>query len=81
MLNEENFNHLVEVFLLRNIKLRFNGELRAPTRDELKLIISDCVELIKEADESISIEIGHLLVKRTDNHIDVYAHMGEIEDD
>lgn len=81
MLSNENFNHLVEFFLLRNIKLKFNGELRAPTRDEIKLIIEDCVDLINEADESISIEIGHLLIKRTDDHIDVYVHAGEVENE
>lgn len=79
MLSKNELNYLSEFFLLRNIKWKFNGEQRIPSRDELEMLLADCIELVQESDESVSIEIGSLLIKRTDNHIDVYVHVGAVE--
>jgi len=78
MLNDEDFNHLAEYILLRNIKWRIDGKKRLPTRAELKTVLDDMVRTVRESGESISVEIGGLLVKRTDDHIDVYVHVGEM---
>lgn len=78
MLNDEDFNCLTEFILLRNIQWRIEGKKRLPTRAELKLVLNDCIRTVRESPESISVEIGGLLVKRTDEHIDVYVHAGDM---
>ena len=77
MLDKEGFDHLVEFFLLRNLKWRINGELRLPSRGELKIALDDMVQVVRDSPESISIELGSLLVKRSDDDIEVYVHVGE----
>jgi hypothetical protein len=81
MLDEESLNHVVEYFLLRNIKWKFKeGPTRIPTRAELKILLDDCIQTVQESEVSISVEIGSVLVKRTDDHIDIYVHAGELRD-
>lgn len=78
MLSDEDFNHLAEYILLRNIQWRIDNKKRLPTRAELKVVLDDCIRTVRESPESISVEIGGLLVKRTDDHIDVYVHVGDM---
>lgn len=78
LVNKEDLDFLIEFFLLRNIKWRIGGELRRPTRAEIETALDDMVQIVQESDESILIEIGSLLVKRSDEHIDIYVHAGEI---
>lgn len=77
-MNSEDLDFLIEFFLLRNIKWRINEELRRPTRAEVETALDDMVRVVQESDESILIEIGSLLVKRSDQHIDVYVHAGAL---
>lgn len=77
-LNKEDLDFLIEFLLLRNIKWKIDGELRRPTRAEVETALDDMVQVVRESDESILIEIGSLLVKRSDQHIDIYVHAGEL---
>lgn len=77
-LNSEDLDFLIEFFLLRNIKWKIGGEVRRPTRAEVETALDDMIRVVQESDQSILIEIGSLLVKRSDNHIDIYVHAGEI---
>ena len=78
VLNKEDLDFLIEFFLLRNIKWRIGGELRRPTRAEVETALDDMVQTVQESDQSILVEIGSLLVKRSGDHIDIYVHAGEI---
>jgi hypothetical protein len=69
---------LLEFILLRDIKWKIDGELRRPTRNELETALDDMLRAVQESPVSISIELGSLLVKRSDKHIDVYVHAGEV---
>lgn len=77
-MNKEDLDFLIEFLLLRNIKWKIDGELRRPTRAEVETALDDMVQVVRESDESILIEIGSLLVKRSDQHIDIYVHAGEL---
>jgi hypothetical protein len=55
------------------------GEPAVPKLDTVKSVINDMIALIKESTDSISVESGGILVKRTDNYIDVYVHAGGIK--
>lgn len=77
-LNKEDLDFLIEFFLLRNIKWKISGELRRPTRAEVEIALDDMIRVVQESDESILVEIGSLLVKRSDKHIDIYVHAGEL---
>jgi hypothetical protein len=81
MLLTEDLDHLYEFFLLRGIHWKVRGEYRIPTRAEIELLVSDCVDTVRGESGSISIEIGSLLVKRTDAKIDIYVHVGAMEYD
>jgi hypothetical protein len=77
-LNKEELDFLIEFFLLRDIKWKINGELRRPSRAEVEIALDDMVQVVRDSDESILIEIGSLLVKRAGQHIDIYVHAGEL---
>jgi hypothetical protein len=78
VVDSEDLDFLVEFFLLRNIKWKINGELRRPTRTEVEIALDDMIRVVQESDESILVEIGSLLVKRSDQHIDIYVHAGAL---
>lgn len=80
MLEAEEYDYLIEFMLLRNLKWKFKDGLRIPTRAEVRLLVDECIETVQESDESISIEIGGLLIKRSNDYIDVYVHVGAIKD-
>lgn len=77
-MNKEDLDFLIEFFLLRDIKWKIDGVLRRPTRAEVETALDDMVQVVQESDESILIEIGSLLVKRSDKHIDIYVHAGAL---
>lgn len=81
MLLTEDLEHLYEYFLLRDIQWSIHGEHRIPTKEEMLILLEDCVNTVRGAPESISVEIGGLLVKRTDTKLDVYVHAGELDFD
>lgn len=79
MLSTENLEHLYEYFLLRDIKWCIHGERRIPSKVEMLILLEDCINTVRDAPESISVEIGGLLVKRTDAKLDIYVHAGELD--
>jgi hypothetical protein len=78
VVDKEDLDFLIEFFLLRNIKWKINGELRRPSRTEVEIALDDMIRVVQESDESILVEIGSLLVKRSDQHIDIYVHAGAL---
>lgn len=81
MLSSEDLDHIYEFFLLRGMEWMVRGSRKIPTRDEIEFVINDCIYVVRGEPESVSVEIGSLLVKRTDDKIDIYVHAGELEYD
>jgi len=77
-LNKEDLDFLMEFFLLRDIKWKIGGVLRRPTRAEIEIALDDMARTVQESEHSILVQVGSLLVKRTDDNIDVYVHAGVI---
>ncbi len=57
---------------------RFEDKLKIPTYEDVEILLDRMIEQVRKAPTPISIESGGLLVKRTDDMIDVYVHAGEI---
>lgn len=55
---------------------RFGDSARIPSYEEVKSVVDSMIELVRDSPESISVESGGILVKRTDDYIDVYVHAG-----
>jgi hypothetical protein len=55
---------------------RFDGVLKRPTYEDVATLLDRMIEQVRKSPGSISIESGGILVKRTDNMIDVYVHAG-----
>lgn len=77
-MNKEDLDFLMEFILLRDIKWKIDGKLRRPSRAEVEVALDDMVQTVQDSEQSILIEIGSLLVKRSDQHIDIYVHAGEL---
>ncbi len=58
---------------------KFGEEPGLPTYDNVKSVIDSMIAMVRETSGSISVESGGILVKRTDDYIDVYVHAGGIK--
>lgn len=58
---------------------RFGESESPPNYENVKSVIDGMIAMVREASGSISIESGGILVKRTDDYIDVYVHAGGIK--
>lgn len=58
---------------------KIDGERRLPTYDDVKLLVEDIIKQVAKSPTSISVEIGGILVKRTDDYVDVYLFAGGIK--
>lgn len=51
-----------------------------PTYDAVRTVVENMILLVAENPDSISVESGGILVKRTDGYIDIYVHAGGIKE-
>lgn len=66
------------IFLLHDYKWRIDGELRAPSSEDIETVIERAKTYL---DEGGSIEIGRLIIQKMDQDkelYDVYVHVGSI---
>lgn len=74
-----NAQDVYEVLLQHEIKWRIDGLRQIPTLEDVEGLLDSMVADVKRSPHPISIESGSLLVKRSDNHIDVYVRIGGVE--
>jgi hypothetical protein len=55
---------------------RTDSEPQLPTCEEVKTMIDNMIQTIEESSNSILVESGGILIKRTDDYIDTYVHCG-----
>ena len=58
---------------------KFGESPGLPAYDNVKSVIDSMIAIVKGTPGSISVESGGILVKRTDDYIDVYVHAGGIK--
>lgn len=58
---------------------KFGEEPKLPEYENVKSVIDSMIALVRESPDSISVESGGILVKRTDDYIDVYIHAGGVK--
>jgi hypothetical protein len=80
MTNLEDIYQLVYEHILANgWKWRIDGLKQRPSYDDARMMVDNMVAQVRKSPGSISIESGGLLVKRTDDYIDVYVFAGGIK--
>lgn len=73
-----NFVH--EVLVRSGRQWKFDGKLREPTYEDVEEFVQGMFKDISEGDYD-SIESGGILLKRDGDKIDLYVHLGEIDED
>lgn len=58
---------------------RIDGRLAQPTHDDVQKLIAAMLNDVRTMGYD-SIESGGILVKRDGNHVDVYLHVGELNE-
>lgn len=58
---------------------RFGKKPQPPSLEDVKSLVDGMIDGVRESKESISIESGGVLVKRTDDYIDIYLHVGAVD--
>jgi len=81
MISDEEIIMLAGALATQDRKWKIAGKTRTPTIAEIRQLVEHFVDTIRESEESLSIEIGGLLIKRSDDFIDIYAHVAELEYD
>ncbi len=76
---DEIYQKVYSAVLENDWNWRFKDERRRPTYEDVVALVDNMVEQVKKSPTSISIESGGILVKRTDDYIDVYVHAGGIK--
>lgn len=64
--------------LEHNTSWLIDGVLRRPVYEDVELVVTRLIDAVTKNNDSISIETGGVLTKRTDNHIDVYVRIGRL---
>lgn len=66
-------------FQVRGYTWKVGGMSHEPTEDDIQKVINRAVDTLNdEPDSEVQLEIGHLLFKKRDGKIDVFAHFGEV---
>jgi hypothetical protein len=67
-----------EQILEMNRLWRFDGQVKLPTYEDVCGLLDKMIDQVRKSPTPISIESGGLLVKQTDDMIDVYVHAGAV---
>lgn len=67
-----------DMILQNDIKWIINGASQRPLYEDVEALIKRMVELVEKTKESINVETAGVLVKRTDNKIDIYVKAGSL---
>jgi len=60
----------------KTLRWKFGGELRRPTKGEIRSIVKSMLENL---DREEQISSGGIIIKYDGHHKDVYIHLGELE--
>lgn len=72
-------HQVYEHAIASNWQWRFDKVLRRPSYEDVEEFVKRLIAEVQKSQQSISIESGGLLVKRTDDYIDIYVHVGGIK--
>lgn len=81
-MSEEDLQHITDYLIMRGYQWKVGGKLRFPTEEQVAKLLEMCFDEVRRGaqdQEMVSVEIGGLLVKKTDNKIDIYLHAGEVD--
>ena len=63
-------------FLKKNYTWTINKTLQVPSADDIRQAIDKAKSLLyDEKEPSMTCEIGHLILKKTPGHMDIYVHV------
>lgn len=68
---------IYERLLAAERKWKINGLFLIPSYADVEKVVNELVTQVRRSPTSISVELGGILVKRSDDHIDIYVWAGE----
>lgn len=70
---------LALLYKARNYEWSVSGEKHVPTDEDMdKMLDHIKARLDEQPGDAVQLEVGRLIVRREDGHLDVYVHFGEI---
>jgi len=79
MVSDDEILLIADALSKQNRQWKIKGEYVTPTTYQIRQLLEDCIQTIRNSEESLSIEFGGLLVKQSDGWIDIYTHLAELE--
>jgi hypothetical protein len=76
---EETYQLVYEHVVANDWEWRFDGNKQRPSYEDVTILLDRMVEQVRKSPTPISIESGGILVKRTDEYVDVYVFAGGIK--
>jgi hypothetical protein len=70
-------SELESLFLVHDYRWKIDGVLRYPTSEEIRQTIDRAVEELYHEQDGTQLEVGRLIIKKSQGHYDVYAMIGE----
>lgn len=58
----------------------FSTGAKTPTTDDIEKTLGKIVEALETEPDQAQVQIGRMIVKKDNGHLDVYVHIGEIGD-
>jgi hypothetical protein len=78
-LDEEVYRRVYDAALENEWHWKLDGVKRLPAYEDIVILLDRMVEQVRKSPSSISIESGGILVKRTDDYVDVYVFAGGVQ--
>jgi hypothetical protein len=70
-------SEIESLFLVHDYRWKIDGVLRYPTSEEIRQTIDRAVEELYHEQDGTQLEVGRLIIKKSQGHYDVYAMIGE----
>ena len=69
---------ILSVFEKNGYTWKFSDGVRAPNEEDLTKTLETMKDALAEAEENTQVELGRLIVKKSEGHYDVYVYVGEL---
>jgi len=73
--------NIFNVLTQSNRKWKIDGRNTEPTFDDVTRLVTQMQESLSNLEGNASIQCGGIMLIKDGNHIDVYVHLGELDED
>lgn len=73
-------DEILEVFTKRGYKWKFKDGIRPPDKEDIQGVIDAATETLYAEPNDTQVELGKIIVKKVNDHLDVYVFVGDLND-